>query len=89
MAGRPFVIIALSVDESWEPVRQFMQQNGFTLPVYADFDKQISSTYGTFRYPETYIVDKKGKVAYKVVGGTNWLSSEMLKFLDLLTVEES
>jgi peroxiredoxin len=87
MAQRPFVILALSVDDSWERVNRFMNANGLTLPVYDDFDKKISTLYGSFKYPETYIVDKKGKVAYKVVGGTDWVSSEMLKFLDVLVAE--
>ena len=64
-----------------------MKENGLTLPIYDDFDKKISTRYGSFKYPETYIVDKKGKVAYKVVGPTDWVSSEMLKFLDVLVAE--
>ncbi len=88
MQNQPFVIMALTVDDSWEPVNQFMQQHHFTLPVYADFDKQISTLYGTHKYPETYILDKKGKVAYKVVGQKDWISAETLKFLDVLVAEE-
>ena len=41
------VILALSVDDSWEPINRFMAQHQFTIPVYADFDKKISSRYGT------------------------------------------
>ncbi|MCI0352605.1 MAG: TlpA family protein disulfide reductase [Acidobacteriales bacterium] len=84
MDNKPFVMLALSVDSSWEPVNQFMKQNELTLPVYADFDKRISTLYGTHVFPETYILDKKGKVAYKVVGPKDWTSSEVLKFLDVL-----
>ena len=89
MANKPFEMLALSVDNSWEPVNRFMKDNGFTLPVYADFDKRISTLYGTLMWPETYIVDKKGKIAYKVVGPKDWTSSEVLKFLDVLVAENS
>ena len=89
MINQPFEILALSVDTSWEPVNRFMKENGFTLPVYADFDKQISTLYGTHMWPETYIVDKKGKIAYKVIGPKDWTSSEVLKFLDVLVAENS
>jgi hypothetical protein len=30
--------------------------------------------------PRPYIVDKKGRIAYKVVGPKDWTSSEVLKF---------
>jgi peroxiredoxin len=88
MAGKPFEMLALSVDDSWESVNRFMKENGFTVPVYEDFDKRISTLYGTNMWPETYIVDKKGKVAYKVVGPKDWTSSEVLKFLDVLVAED-
>ena len=89
MANKPFELLALSVDDSWEAVNRFMKDNGFVLPVYADFDKRISTLYGTSMWPETYIVDKKGKIAYKVVGAKDWTSSEVLKFLDVLVAEGS
>jgi len=89
MANKPFELLALSVDTSWEPVNRFMKENGFSLRVYADFDKQISTLYGTNMWPETYVVDKKGKVAYKVIGPKDWTSAEVLKFLDVLIAEDS
>ena len=89
MDKNEFAIIALSVDDSWDSVNQFMRKNGFTLPVYADFDKRISSMYGTFMYPESYILDRNGKVAYKVVGPTDWTSADMMKFLRVLVLEKA
>ena len=88
MVNKPFEMLALSVDNSWEPVNRFLDENGFKLPVYADFDKRISTLYGSHMWPETYIVDKKGKIAYKVVGPKDWTSSEVLKFLDVLVAED-
>ncbi len=89
MDKNEFAILALSVDDSWASVNQFIRKNGFALPVYADFDKRISSMYGTFMYPETYILDKNGKVAYKVVGPTDWTSVDMMKFLRVLVLEKT
>ena len=81
------LILALSVDDSWEPINTFLKQNEFTIPIYADFDKKISSRYGTVMYPETYLVDRGGRVAYKVVGAVDWTSPEMLKFINVLILE--
>lgn len=81
------VILALSVDQSWDDVNRFMSENHFTLPVYADFDRKISTLYGTRKFPETYIIDKKGKVAFKVIGSTDWMDSEMLSYLRRLMAE--
>ncbi len=81
------VILAFSVDRAWDEVNRFMSENQFTLPVYADFDRKISTLYGTRKFPETYIIDKKGKVALKVIGSTDWMDSEMLSYLRRLMAE--
>ncbi|MFN8008482.1 MAG: TlpA disulfide reductase family protein [Terriglobia bacterium] len=87
LGPKNLAILALSVDDSWKTVRHYMESNHFTIPVYSDFDKKIASRYGTYMYPETYLVDKEGKVAYKVVGAVDWTSPEMLKFIQVLLLE--
>jgi peroxiredoxin len=89
MDKNEFAILALSVDDSWEEVNRFKNQSGFDLPVYADFDKKISSLYGTFKFPETYILNREGVLALKVIGPTDWTAPEMLSFLRKLTSETS
>jgi peroxiredoxin len=87
MDKNEFAILALSVDDSWDQVNQFKNQSGFDLPVYADFEKKISSLYGTFKYPETYVLDREGIVALKIIGPTDWTAPELLAFLRKLTTE--
>jgi peroxiredoxin len=84
MDEKQFVILAFSVDNSWGPIDEFMSQGGFKLPVYADFDKQVSTRYGTFKFPETYVLDKNGKVVLKIIGSTDWMAIEMLDYLQKL-----
>ena len=84
-----FAILALSVDDSWDAVNQFMTKSGFTVPVYSDFDRKISTLYGTSKFPETYILDKKGKVAMKVIGPTDWTAPDMVTYLRKLTAESN
>lgn len=81
------VILAFSVDPSWDPVHRFMSEHQYSLPVYADFDRRISSLYGTVKFPETYIINKKGEVAFKVIGSTDWMDPEMLAYLRQLMAQ--
>lgn len=84
MDANRLVILPFSVDRSWGPVKRFMADNAFSMPVYADFDRNISTLYGTSKFPETYIIDKKGVVAFKVIGAIDWMAPEMLSFLNQL-----
>jgi cytochrome c biogenesis protein CcmG/thiol:disulfide interchange protein DsbE len=66
-------IVAVSVDEGGSAaVGQFLQQKRLVLPVFLDPDHSVAGMYGTFRFPETYIIDRQGIVRFKVVGATNW-----------------
>jgi cytochrome c biogenesis protein CcmG/thiol:disulfide interchange protein DsbE len=89
MAPNNLKMLALSVDDSWAPINEFMRESGVALPVYADFDRQISTRYGTFKFPETYVVNKKGKVVLKVIGSTEWAAPDMVAYLRKLTTEAS
>jgi peroxiredoxin len=89
MESRGLMLIALSVDESWSPVNEFIHESGIAFPVFDDFDKQIANRYGTFKFPETYVVDKRGRVALKVIGATDWAAPTMVAYLQKLAAEGS
>jgi peroxiredoxin len=79
-------ILAVSVDEGGAgSVVPFMQKNRLNVPVFYDPDKSIAGLYGTFKFPETYIIDRKGMVRYKVIGSRDWSDPEAARILqDLL-----
>ena len=79
--------VPLNWKQSWDPVHRFMSENQYSLPVYADFYRKISTLYGTYKFPETYIINKKGEVAFKVIGSTDWTDPEMLSYLRQLITE--
>jgi peroxiredoxin len=73
LAGTDFVMLAVSADEGGvEAVAPFMQSNRLSLPVLFDPGGEVAGLYGTFKFPETYIVDREGVVRYKVIGSRDW-----------------
>jgi peroxiredoxin len=40
--------------------------------------------YGTTLIPETYVIDRHGKIARKIVGPQQWDSPEMLAYFDAI-----
>ncbi len=70
-----FAILAVSVDEGGAgAVAEFMQRNGLSLPALLDPGRSVAGLYGTFKFPETYIVDRRGVVKHKVIGPRDWTS---------------
>ncbi len=81
-----FAVLAVSVDEGGAPaVKAFLERNGLTLPVLLNPDRSVAAGYGTFKFPETYLVDREGIVRYKIIGAANWDNPAAVKVIqDLL-----
>lgn len=67
-----------------EIIRKFLAAWGFDMPVYLDPGGSLAHRYGTYRYPETYILDPKGVVKRKIVGPGDWDSPAWARFLQNL-----
>jgi peroxiredoxin len=77
-------VLTVSVDQGWKPVKAFIQARGITFPVLLDVDQKVPSAFGTFKYPETYVVDPAGIVRKKLIGGYDWMAPNALQYIDNL-----
>ena len=82
LKDRGLYILAVSVDESQRAFETFIRQKKLTFVSYRDPEKKISSRYGTFQYPETYIIDKDGILQKKVIGAIDWTDPQVIAYLD-------
>jgi thiol-disulfide isomerase/thioredoxin len=85
MAGKPFQMVAVSIDEGGRPaIESFFQTSGFSLPAYTDPDNRAARAYGVTGVPETFIIDKQGMMVKKVIGPLEWDGPEAVAFLEKL-----
>ena len=47
-------------------------------------EEVLSTLYGTFMYPETYIISKNGLLVRKVIGPLEWDGLSVMQFLQNL-----
>ena len=78
MAGSGVVVLGVSVDKDPKLYRNFLNRSHVAFMTARDPDAKISADYGTFKYPESYIIDAKGKVVQKIIGATNWTDGNMV-----------
>ena len=84
MKAHGVVVLGISVDEDAKALQDFVQENHISYPVGRDPDRSLSARYGTYQFPETYILDRRGQVAEKVIGATDWDDERIQNFvLDL------
>jgi peroxiredoxin len=73
------VVLGVSVDKNENLYRQFLKQFPVTFQVARDPSWDIAANYGTFQLPETYIIDRSGKVVQKVIAAQNWMNPEFVQ----------
>lgn len=84
-----FQMLAVNIDADGEPaVRKYFKETfrGVvpSFPILLDTKKKVSERFGTFKVPETYIIDQTGRVRDKVEGIREWSDSLIVHYLQLL-----
>jgi len=74
-------VLGISVDEDAAAYEKFLRENQITFPTYRDAEMELASRYGSYMFPETFIIDPQGRLARKVVGALEWDSPEVMSFL--------
>jgi cytochrome c biogenesis protein CcmG, thiol:disulfide interchange protein DsbE len=80
-APQGVVVVGVSMDKNADTYRRFLHDFNVSFPTARDASWDISTSYGTFQLPETYIIDRSGKVVQKVIAAQNWSDPEFLQSL--------
>jgi peroxiredoxin len=84
LAGRPFVVLAVNVDEPDARVRRFLDETRFDLPVLLDVNKTMTRAWNVRVMPTSFIVDTEGRLRYRVVGDLDWSADTVLRTISQL-----
>lgn len=78
-------LITISVDDRLDDITKLERTLDFkpTFSVLYDKDGELARSLGTTKFPETYLINKSGKILYKWLGPQNWLSEDVLRQLKL------
>ena len=79
------VVIGISVDKNEQKYHNFIRRFNLTFATAHDPAGRISGLYGTYRYPETYVIDARGKVVQKIIGQIDWTDESVVNFLRAVT----
>jgi peroxiredoxin len=75
------VVVAISIDEDPEKYQSFLTKNHVDLLSIRDPSQRIETMYGTVQIPETYVIDRQGRLRRKFVSAQNWTSPEIMEYL--------
>ncbi len=84
MKSKGVTVIAVSVDVDENAYKQFVKDHNVNLLTVRDPNQKSNQLYGTFKFPETYVIDRTGIMRRKFIGGVDWTEPEITEFLGKL-----
>ncbi|HUQ95861.1 MAG TPA: TlpA disulfide reductase family protein [Bryobacteraceae bacterium] len=84
MRAKGVVVVGISVDKNEQTYKQFLQRAGVGFATARDPEANISASYGTFKYPETYVINTGGKVVAKFIGPETWTDPKVMQQIESL-----
>ena len=78
MAPQGVVVLGVSIDRNEKMYKRFLKDYNISFETSRDPDWEVNTRYGTFIFPETYIIDKSGKVREKIIAAQNWMDPAFL-----------
>lgn len=81
-ADKGVVVLGISVDKDEKAYKAFLQRFRPAFLTAREF--KTHEDYGTFMYPETYIIDAKGRVLRKYAEEVDWMSPETTSYINSL-----
>src|SRR5262249_22245254 len=78
------VVLGISIDKDEKAYHDFLAKAHVSFLTARDPDRKINTDYGTIKVPETYIIDRQGKVLRKIISNADWMNERMLKDVESL-----
>jgi peroxiredoxin len=72
LGSQDFELIAVSVDEDRREVEEFTARMGLSFPILLDPEKRVADAYQSYRFPESYLIDRKGVLVTRYIGPRDW-----------------
>ncbi|MEP6717388.1 MAG: TlpA disulfide reductase family protein [Terriglobia bacterium] len=84
LGPKGLVILGVSVDKDENAYKQFLAKNPLAYLTARDPAEKINLSYGTIQYPESYLIDRNGRVIEKYISSQAWAAPQMINHVQSL-----
>jgi len=82
-------VVAVSVDRDANSLAGFVREYQLPFQVLNDKDSAVSRQYGVFRYPETFLIDRRGVIRRHLIGAVEWMSDPVVREIEAMLAESA
>jgi cytochrome c biogenesis protein CcmG/thiol:disulfide interchange protein DsbE len=92
LSDKGVTVLGVSVDDDASEYHKFLKDYGVDFLTVREAGTKtdtgvlspVANKYGTFRIPESYILDRKGIIRRKFIGAVDWRQQEIVEYLSRL-----
>lgn len=90
LAGQPLVILAVNEGEGVETIEQFISTLDVwpQFPIMLDLEGDAMAFWPVRGLPTTFVIDKRGRMAYRAIGGREFDHPEVVRLIERLIREK-
>jgi thiol-disulfide isomerase/thioredoxin len=88
MAGRPFEVLAVNLEESKSKVWKFRKLLKFEFPALLDAKGEVTRSWGVQIFPTSYVIDTEGRARYVAEGALEWDDAGVISLIEALMPDQ-
>ena len=77
-------VVAVASNEDFTKYQHYVAQHNLSLLTVFDQNQTSNKLYGSFHFPETYVIDKQAVIRRKLIGPQDFTSPSFLKYIQKL-----
>jgi peroxiredoxin len=77
------VLLKVAIKDKEEDVRKYKSEFKIQTPIMID-DGQVANAYGVWSHPETFFINRDGKIVGRVLKEMDWTSKSMKNLVQFL-----
>ena len=81
-AAKDLQVVLINMKEKPSAIAAFMERHGYTARVLLDADGKVARKYDVFGIPVAYLIDKDGRLTYRLSGYVDWNSQKIRSLVD-------
>ena len=84
MKGSDLVILKVAIKDKEEDLKKYRSEFKISSPLMIDVEAQVATDYGVSSHPETFIINRQGKIIGRAFGDKDWASKSMKNLIEYI-----
>ncbi|NWF94180.1 MAG: TlpA family protein disulfide reductase [Syntrophaceae bacterium] len=85
--GTDLVLLKVAIKDKEEDVKKYRSDFKISFPIMID-DGKVANSYGVWSHPETFFINREGKIVGRVFRDKDWTSKSIKNLLQHLLGEK-